>query len=254
MSLLVVLPFFYGDEHLLLKNLAWMKELDGRLDYDCLLSCDTKTDPAAALKAAQELFVGVKIHRYARVERDEWPRQQNNSFMNTAWHVAAKHKGPWLWMETDAVPICKGWLDALWAEYQKGRKPFGGHWNFTNSVFNGVAIYPYNISTYSQRVMMAGLVEARNAAGAIHQPPWDVYGSGEVHKHLHVMNGLMQHSWHDDLTKKAWTFPDQASVKRGVRDGVVLFHRNKDLSLVDRLRERMLLPLREKLVGILKAK
>lgn len=249
-----MLPFFSGDEHLLLKNLAWMKELDGMLDYDCLLACDRQTKVDPALKAAQQAFRSVAVHTYQRATSMEWPRPQNNAFLNTAWHVYAKHKGPWLWLETDAVPLCKGWLDALWSEYQKGGKPFGGHWNVTTNVFNGVAIYPHNISKYSQRIMMAGLVEAVTSNGKVHQPPWDVYGSGEVHRHLHVMNGLMQHIWQDDVTQQAWTFPDQASVTRGVRDGVVLFHRCKDLSLVDRLRERMLFPLREKLVTLLRAR
>lgn len=237
MSLLVVLPFFYGDEPLLLWNLEWMKELDGKLDYDCLLACDTETKVATALKSAQQLFRSVDVHTYPRALRDEWPFAQNNAFLNTAWRVYAKHKGPWLWLETDAVPIGKGWLDLLWNEYQKGGKPFGGHWNFATNVFNGVAIYPPNISRYSQKVMMSGLMESRDAQGRVHQPPWDVYGSGEVQKHLHVMNGLMQHVWRDDATGEAWTFPDRATVERVVRPGVVLFHRCKNGSLVARLRE-----------------
>lgn len=237
MSLLVVLPFFSGDEHLLLNNLEWMKELDGKLDYDCLLSCDNDTTVALALKAAKEVFRNVGSMKYPRADKRDWPHPQNNAFLQTAWHVFAKHQGPWLWLETDSIPMCKGWLDALWNEYQKGGKPFGGHWNHATNVFNGVAIYPQNISKYSQAIMMAALTEATDANGKVHQVPWDVYGSGQVKKHLHVMNGLMQHIWHDDSTGEAWTFPDRATVERVARPGVVLFHRCKNESLVARLRE-----------------
>lgn len=237
MSLLVVCPFFSGDEHLLLNNLEWIKELDGNLDYDCLLSCDNDTAVGPALKAAKEVFRNVASMKYPRVSNSAWPNPQNNAFLQTAWHVYAKHKGPWLWLETDSIPMCKGWLDALWNEYQKGGKPFGGHWNFATNVFNGVAIYPQNISQYSQAIMMAALTEAKDTNGTVHQVPWDVYGSGQVRKHLHVMNGLMQHIWRDDATGEAWTFPCRATVERVIRPGVVLFHRCKNESLVARLRE-----------------
>lgn len=236
MSLLVVLPFYFGDEHLLLKNLAWMKELDGRLDYDCMLACDTDTNPVRAKASAESLFRSVRVLQYKRVQHNHWPFQQNNAFTNVAWHISAKHNGPWFWCETDSVPTKKGWLDALWVEYQKGGKPFGGHWNPASNIFNGVAFYPQNIPRYSQDMMMAGLVDAKDAQGNPYQPPWDYYGSKQVRKHLHVMNGLMQHLW--DFDGKPITFQTQESVQKLLRPEAVLFHRVKDGSLIDRLKER----------------
>jgi hypothetical protein len=52
------------------------------------------------------------------------------------------------------------------------------------------------------------------------------------------MNHVMQHLW--DLDGKAITFPDQDSVQKLLRPEVVLFHRIKDGTLTDRLRERKL--------------
>jgi FkbM family methyltransferase len=101
-----------------------------------------------------------------------------------------------------------------------------------------VAIYPPNIAQYSERMMMAGLVDAKDATGKPYQPPWDYYGSAQVRKHLHVMNGLMQHLW--DLDGKPITFPTQESVQKLLRPEVFLFHRVKDSSLIERLRERNL--------------
>lgn len=237
MSLLVVLPFFYGDAHLLLNNLAWMKELDGKLDYDCLLSTDNFTDPEPGRALASTMFRKVEVFRYQAQPIKDWPWPQNNAFTSVSWHIAAKHKRPWIWVETDAVPMCKGWLDALWADYQKGGKPFGGHWNHATNVFNGVAIYPPEVARYSENMMMVNLLDVKDASGKPHQPPWDAYGSKQVKPHLHQMNHLMQHIWRNDATGEAWTFPDRASVERVIRNGVVLFHRCKNQSLVARLRE-----------------
>lgn len=237
MSLLVVCPFFYGDVHLLLKNLAWMKELDGTLDYRCLLACDHLTDPDPARREASTLFREVDVFRYQAVPNRAWPWPQNNAFTSVSWHVAGKHKGPWIWVETDSIPLCKGWLDALWTDYQKGGKPFGGHWNHATNVFNGVAIYPQQVAQYSDKMMMANMLDVKDASGQLHQPPWDAYGSKQVRPHLHEMNHLMQHIWHDDATGEAWTFPDRATVERVIRPGVVLFHRCKNESLMARLRE-----------------
>lgn len=237
MSLLVVLPFFYGDERLLIHNLAWMKELDGKLDYDCLLATDKLTNVDAAQKSAVDLFKSVSVFVYPLASRKTWPVPQNNAFMNVAWHISAKHKGPWIWVETDSIPTQKGWLDALWADYQKGGKPFGGHWNHATGVFNGVGIYPSDVARYSQNMMTAGLVDAKDAHGQPYQPPWDFYGSKQVKPHLHVMNHLMQHIWQNDATGEGWVFPDKATVEQVIRPGIVLFHRCKNESLVARLRE-----------------
>lgn len=237
MSLLVVLPFFYGDAHLLLNNLAWMKELDGKLDYDCLLSTDNFTDPEPGRVLASTMFRKVEVFRYQAQPIKDWPWPQNNAFTSASWHIAAHHKRPWIWVETDSVPMCKGWLDALWADYQKGGKPFGGHWNHATNVFNGVAIYPPEVARYSENMMMVNLLDVKDASGKPHQPPWDAYGSKQVKPHLHQMNHLMQHIWRNDATGDAWTFMDRATVERVIRPGVVLFHRCKNESLIARLRE-----------------
>lgn len=232
-KLLVVLPFYSGDEWLLLKNLELMKEMDGHLNFDCLLTTDTITNPARALAAAAGLFDLVTAFQYPRPLRSDWPFPQNNMFMHTAWRIYNAHRGPWLLCETDATPLNKGWLSDLWLEYRKGNKPFGGVWSEKAKAFNGTAIYPSNVVQYSQKMMTAALTRDVNDG----QPPWDMFGSKEVFPHLHVMNGLMQHVW-DDGAGKAHTFPTMKAFKTIVRPGVVLFHRCKDGSLVDRARER----------------
>lgn len=233
-KLLVCLPFYSGDEPLLIKNLEWYRELDGHLDFDCLLCTDTATDYSCALDMARTVFNSAVVFQYERQPRNDWPFPQNNMFTNVAWHMYHNHAGPWLLCETDATPLVQGWLSKLWNDFRRSGKPFGGHWSEQRQTFNGTAFYPSNVSQYAPKMMTAAL--SRDLKGG--QPPWDVYGSKEVKPHLHVMNDLMQHVWQDDATGKAHTFPTQKSMKAAVRSGVVLFHRCKDGTLLDRARDR----------------
>lgn len=231
--MLVVLPFYSGDAWLATKNLEWANQLDGTLPYECILSSDSKTDSSQVLALAKTIFTKVSECKYDRVQYDHWPFAQNNAFCQTARFVE-RFKQPWFWWEVDSVPIRKGWLAALEAEYLNGKKPFGGHWNPDTGIFNGVAIYPSSVPRYSYRAAMCDLLEPRKMAdGSMYQPPWDFYCSSEVFPHLHIMNALMQHVW--DVNGKCPTFPDDDSVKRILRPGIVLFHRCKDGSLIERL-------------------
>lgn len=230
----VVLPFWQGDAWLLVKNLKWMIELDGKSQFDAILACDTATDRNEPMRLAKEFFRSVGLITYDRVKNNDWPFQQNNAFMNVAWAMY-KQKDPWFWCETDCTPLKLKWLDTLWEEYRKGGKPFGGHWNPKTDIFNGVAVYPAKVTNFSPKMMKAALVLGKRDGKAA-QPPWDAYGSLEAKKHLHIMNPVMQHIW--DVDGICPTFPTQEDVDRLVRPEVVLFHRCKDGTLVDRMRER----------------
>lgn len=232
----IVLPHFSEDQWLLLKNLEWMYELDTHLDYDCIVACDLATNPQPALDAAGKLFRSVELVQYPLATwdnaiRTDWPWPQNNAFANVCRHMS-KQKSPWFWCETDCTPLKSGWLPVLEAEYVKGGKPFGGHWNEHTRIFNGVAVYPPKVSRYSQKLIQASMIMDMKGR----QTPWDAYCSEDVLPHLHIMNNVMQHRW--DLPGQGVpTFPDLAAVAQWIRPEVVLFHRVKDGSLIDRMRE-----------------
>lgn len=229
--MIVCLPFFSGDAWLAAKNLEWMIQLDGKVPYECVLSSDTQTDAKDVVALAKQFFKKVYQFKYDRLPGNQpWPYNQNHAFMSFAWFIYNKFvRHAWLWVETDSTPICSGWIQQIEECHIKGGKPFTGHWNESTGVFNGVAVYPWNISKYSPRAMTAALTEG-------HQPPWDVYCSKEVEPHLNKANHLFQHIWRDDETGDAWTFPDMKTVHKVVRQGVVLFHRCKDGTIIDRLR------------------
>lgn len=228
--LLLVLPFYSGDAWLLEKNLHWMRELDEKLDFDAVLSTDTDTDPAKVHAIALKLFKSVTVIRYKRMFKTEWPHPQNHAFTSTAWAMVPRNRS-WLWMETDAVPMRSRWLHDIADEHEKAKRPFTGHWSETSNVFNGVGVYPANVSLYSRKAMTATLYDGN-------QPPWDVFCSPEVERHLNKANHLFQHMWHDEKTGKAYTFPTMDAVRAVVRKKIAVFHRCKDASLVLRLHEQ----------------
>lgn len=236
--MLITLPFFSGDSWLALKNLDFAIELDGRVDFDCLLVSDTQCDMTQVESKAAQYFRKIHKFQYDAPQIRTWPVPQNNAFCQTSRYIT-QFKCPWFWWETDSVPVKPGWLTAIWEEYKRGKKPFGGHWNYGDKIFNGVAVYPSMVAAYSQKAAIADLLELLPGAPQP-QPPWDFYCSEEVFPKLHIMNNIMQHLW--DMDGKSVTFPDQISVGRLLRPEVVLFHRSKDGTLIDRLRERKAKP------------
>lgn len=220
--MIVVLPFYSGDEPLAYKNICWMQTMDGTIDADCVLVYDYQTKPERVAAVAEKLFRKVHLYTYKPPPIRKWPNASNWVFQHTVWHMT-QFKQPWLWIESDCVPLKPGWYQTVKECHEKGGKPFTGHWNERTKVWNGVSVYPHNTQEYGQRLML------------VQNNPWDVSASKDIYPHLNVANHVFQHIWHDEQTGQAWTFPDMATVKKVIRNGCVLYHRCKDGSLIDRL-------------------
>lgn len=221
--MIVVLPFFSGDESLAHKNILWMQKLDPKIDADCVLAYDYQTKPDRIASVAGQIFRKVHLYTYKPPPDPKWPRASNWVFQHVAWHMHGNFKEPWLWLESDCVPVRAGWYRAIKECHERAGKPFTGHWNEKTKVWNGVSVYPPNTPHYGQNLMLA------------QNNPWDVWASKDVAPHLNIANHLFQHIWHDEQTQEAFTFPNQETVRRVIRPGVYLFHRCKDGSLIDRL-------------------
>ena len=222
--MIVVFPFFAGDEPLALKNLSWIQRMEPQIDAECLLAYDYQTKPERVAAVAEQVFKKVHLYSYKPPPDRKWPKASNWVFQHVAWHMYNNFKEPWLWLESDCVPLKAGWYQAIKECHVAGGKPFTGHWNYTTKVWNGVSVYPWNTPE------LAG----KNAMLCVNNP-WDVWASKDIFPQLNIANHLFQHIWQDDQTGQAWEFPDAETVKRVVREGVVLFHRCKSGSLIDRL-------------------
>lgn len=241
--MIIVIPFCIKDCRAALRNIEWIHELDGKLPFDALLSYDTDVPQLIVEEidaAARKSFSNVIHFRYNEWKgKPNWPNPQNFAFQCLSWEIINKHKRPFLFMEPDAVPIRPKWADDIWHDYQSCGKKFMGHIvhgviNPTSLHLNGVAVYPPNLHEYSTAMMI---------------PPdgmaWDVAGSyGSVVQNARHTN-LIMNVWEIDDKNKPVTsggihpiFPDQKAVDDLVDFEAALFHRCKNGTLIDRLRER----------------
>lgn len=225
--MLVVIPVCRKDEALVLKNLDWLAELDGKIDAKAAIAFPEKFCYKPVLDKANAIFSEHKLFEYSEWGGDpRWPHPQNWAWQSVARMLSGQNE-PWLWWEADSTPVSKGWFDAIRCEYEQANKPFMGcimddveGWDIH---MNGVGVYPPNVGEYSHIAMLT------------RSQPFDVVSWKDIRTHTHRANHIIQH--HCRVNGDSTHFATQADVESIVRPGVVLFHRVKDGSLIDRLHE-----------------
>ncbi len=204
------------DHDLAVATLEWDYDLDGQLDYDCILSLGAGFDREPVILAANKLFRNVTVRESEAP--DTWPNGKNWTFQQLVRYLHdKKNKQPFAWLEPDSIALKKGWLKTLEEEYEKGGKPFAGWVHPTLNYMECVGIYPHNVMDYSQSAMLC-------RAG-----PWDMVAKDDIIPNCHRMNHLMQ-SVHS-IDGFCPTFKDLSMIQ----SGAVLFHRNKDGTLIEQL-------------------
>lgn len=230
------------DYKLALASLRWQKELDSKVDFDCLLAYDEAV-PADAVEEARSiassLYRKVSLFPYPTPESRGWPAAPNYVWQSCSRFIAhfAKKLGiqEWLFLEADAIPVSQGWLGKLAESYRKGCKPFMGHVVAGMGHFNGVAVYPNDVSKFVTNAMMISNVA------------WDVVLGDELRQKgafdqlVHYEQILIQHVWAIDKEGKPTndsacpqvTFKNEKDVWRWVNLDTAIFHRNKDGTLIE---------------------
>lgn len=229
----VVFPFCRHDGELAVKLVAWMEEL-GPYEHECLLSFDLGTPRAVVNSieaAARRSFSRVDLFEYPTPGPNTWP--PTIAFKAAAMRMQKLGK-PWLWMEADAVPLKRGWLEKLQELYWNGGKSFAGPIVPDLGHMNGTGIYPAN----TPNRIPGALAQTRTA--------WDVTMKREMIKDALNLHPYFHHAWamemgelHPYYGGAIPSFPTQAMVDK-INPEAVIFHRCKDGTLIDRLRERKL--------------
>src|ERR1051326_1642105 len=185
----VVLPFWSGDADQAKALLEWAIDLDGSVPNTGILVFDDKTDgtevAALALKYFKEV---IQLRIDAPVDRT-WPKPQNHYFQRASFQYALKttnNKTEWLWWETDAWPIRKGWLATIGTHYKEGKKPFMGPIVRPQGYMAGVAVYPGNVTNFLTDAMLVKHV------------PWDIVARKDVAGKVHDSSAIMQHEKNGD--------------------------------------------------------
>lgn len=227
--MLVVLPIAERELAAAMKLVAWMKHLGGLQRHSALVVLGNPiTDDMARdlLREAGSLFGQIKcIRQSSPDEVREWP-YGNALFRLAAEYVTKREHVPFLWVESDAIPLVPDWLDRIEAEYQRVGKPFmGALYSRPVPHINGVMVYSARLSALNPWMMIAK------------QRPWDLTRAEVTLRNAHQTN-LIVRSLADPATNTPHTFPEMNALDAIIPNGCVLFHGCKDGTLLDRLFER----------------
>jgi hypothetical protein len=220
--MLIVLAFHNGDKPQTVRLANWINELGGVKNHECLLLRDPRIDDLGVVEPLTQAFGKVTSLKY-HTPMDGWPMAPNAMFDYVCRYIQEFLKVPFLWIEPDSIPLKSNWLDQIEVQYRGCGQPFMGQMVIVPREFpdprdhmSGVAVYPPDVCIRARGVLNCSSVA------------WDVAGAKEILHQMHDTK-LIQHSW------KAESFLDAASLAR-IRPEAVIFHQNKDGSLIDRLR------------------
>lgn len=232
-DLLIVLPFCHKDAAQFQKTLRWCAELDGQQPYTALLSYDSLT-PITSVNAMEHLagqaFAQVRKTFYATPRPPVWyPTIAFNHAARAAvsWHM------PWLWFEYDMIPLKPGWIQVLLDAYNDAGKPFMAPIVNGMGHANGTGIYPSDTPARIPKAM----ADTRHA--------WDMTMKDEMIQDCYDCGHLLQHVWVIDSKGKfqphgngmSPIFRTSAQMNQ-ILPTATAFHRCKDGTLIDRLKER----------------
>lgn len=231
--LLVVIPFCGKDVECAVRNVKWIEELGGAKQYPCLLSYDNQVrrDLVTEIhQAANNAFASVNVNAYTMPGHYGWPEGANKAFKQAAQFVQQHYKIPWLWLESDAVPLKPSWLESLSTAYYKSAKAFFGPIVQNLNHQNGVMIYPWNAA---ERMPLA-----MNCNGIA----WDYISTPNMIHDRADAEPLINHCWgfahgrphHSEGDPIRFNSIDE--VKRYIHPQAVLFHRAKFADLTNWLR------------------
>lgn len=224
-------PFCKKDRDRALEWLRYAGEL-GLHQHSIYLhpAMELKGEIAELIDAAKSAFKTVEIEP-DREGHVGWPMGPNSAFRQAAWFFYAKQQD-WSFLENDCWPTTydTSWADKIETEWQKVKasgKFFMGDLvpagNGYGEHMSGNGGYTYRMPEFSDKMM-----RAEHAA-------FDIVDPAPIVNNM-VRTPLIQDTFCHPPTIVP-TFRDFESLSL-IRSSTVLFHRNKDLTLCRRLRER----------------
>lgn len=228
----VAFAFHNGDIPQALDWFEWAAQLGGCPDHECLLVADAGVQWSVCV---QMLNAANAVFRKTRAITTDspvtgWPLACNKMFFTAAKALQGES---FLWMEPDAIPLRKDWLKQIESAYSgkgfMGAIITGMMFGKETRYMNGVAVYPEDAYLRMQPFEDSQLA-------------FDV-AAAEV---------MQDHGNNSDLFHCHWGFKDKAPSFGETHDGqlnklplnfisekAVIFHRNKDRTLIPKLREKL---------------
>jgi hypothetical protein len=236
---LIVLPFYSGDLSLAKSLLGWINALGGCPEHNLLLAADANVQWDVVLDM---IALGNKSFRNTGVITTKesvtgWPKGSNVLFKTVAQHCKDHHTA-FLWLEPDCVPLRKGWIDEIQKAYNERTKPFMGRiYSATDpgvpsKMMSGIGVYPENA------IDLIG-----NACDT--DKAWDVMVADLVVPKCDNTR-LIHHFWGQPNLAPTFSAvrtpqsPINTFTFEMIDPESVIFHRNKDGTLIKLLRKRLL--------------
>jgi hypothetical protein len=253
MSLLLVIPYHKKDADLTRKLLDWMGQLqDHYAPHACLMIADGEVPQETRVEfrdKARKLFVSgdAAICRVPEAQQ-KWPDGPNAMFAAAARQIAEAYRWPWLWLEPDATPIRTGWLDEIEKEYNFYAKrilgnfiPSNGEADMPPVALSGVAVYPADI--------YHGIKQFLSTPGKAFDITASTYTVPRAQESI-----TLQHFWGKKNLPPTF---NQAAAPDGenlltlshIKPMTQVFHRCKDGSLIDVLRQKANSPILKQAVA-----
>lgn len=232
--MLCVLPVFKGDTARLKDLLLWMQQLGGCRGHSALVVADAATpylDVLDIMAAAAQVFTTADLITNPE-SVSGWIPGPKSLFFEAARWCHEKRIGPWFWMETDCVPTKEHFLDDIQGAYATcGEAVMGCVYRSTSPEFpkplmSGVAVYPEDAITHLVRGDKPFDVENQEwmiAEGANTNLIQHFYGAKDRPP---VFYEVMPKDGPENTLDNLWK-------------PAVIFHRNKDGTLIELLRKRL---------------
>lgn len=224
----VALMVSWADYAAAIRLLEWIRDLGAPRKFPLLVSLPGDLpDDMVGLVHKRTLDAWQAVHVVRRpfpLSKEHWPQGPNWSFACASQWCHA-HQWDFLLLEPDAVPLRPGWLDGIEREYRGCGRAFMGHYEPPGPDHQmhlaGVAVYQWE--TYQ-----------RQHWHEFHRA-WDVAMGPTLVAEAHQSRTIQQDwgKWNEPPT-----FHRTTDLER-IRPDALLFHRNKDGSLIQRLRETL---------------
>jgi hypothetical protein len=160
-----------------------------------------------------------------------YPGSASHLFVRSLEHCENNDPGePILWLETDAIPLQRGWMQAIADEYATCGMPFLGHLE-TRAVpphMAGVGVYPWDWRRVAPRIIGTLTAPDHHHWLKIHGPgcgqAWDMWAGKDILPQARQSRTIQQ----------VWQCPSftDPNVAKLVKESAVLFHQSKDGALI----------------------
>lgn len=238
--MLTVFPFYAGDVDRMIELLEWIRDLGGCKAHEALLVADAGVEFQRCLDVKT---LAAKSFRSVELISNEvsvigWVEGPKSLFL-TAGARAQQRSQPFLQMETDAIPLRTDWLDLIDRAYSTLPGHAMGHIypceqpNFPRRILSGIGVFPAEVIRIAQFQLVAG-------------ENWDISVSKSLVGSLAIHTPLIHHLWGEPdlpptfVDRKTNASPKNAFTLADIPKEAVIWHRNKDGTLINLLRKKLL--------------